>query len=174
MTFFSTSSTDLLRVALGETLPVDCSYMENGNISIICDDRTVFLSPSGTVVKQIPFDASTLAYFSFSKNKTALVCRENILGTENRILVLDAGGAVLCDESRFGRISAVEASSGETAAYISFASHVEQLSLRTSTEISYTRRLHAVREIAGEAVFCFSDGAESMDRETDSPAVGAD
>lgn len=163
VTFFSASSDKTIGVSLGSSLPLSVRYLKNGNLVVVCDDCVVYLSESGEELSRVSLSPMTLSCFSVSDNKTALVCCEDVLGSRTRILVLDSVGGVLCDTAGNGKILGITASSGQSGAYILYSDSIEILSVLGSETVSYAGPLQAVREIAGTAVLCFSDGAEQID-----------
>lgn len=163
VTFCTDSTTETRSVSLGRSLPVAARYLSNGNLAVICDDRVVYLDPSGGITASFSIGEETLSHFSLSADKVALVCRKNVLGNENRIVVLDGAGNVICDALREGRITAVTASSASPAAYVAYGSTVDILSAGGTETVSFTGHLRAVCEISGSAILCFSAGAQALD-----------
>lgn len=163
VTFYSASSEERSSVSLGTSLPVAARYLENGTLAVICDDAVVYLNEAGVQINRVPLSSMTLTYFSVSENKVALVCRENILGSSSRILVLDSTGAALCDVTRSKKVIGITASSGRNSAYILYSDAVETISIAGGETVPYTKQLHAIREIAGRAVLCFADKAQALD-----------
>ena len=152
---YSSASRESVQVSLGSSLPVSARYLKNGTLVVVCDDCVVYLSESGEVIARISLGASVLSCCSVSDNKAALVCRENVLGSTSRILVLDSMGKTLVDETRTGKVSFVTASSGENAAYVAFGDRVELLSVLEQKSVPYTGHLRTIREVNGCPVLCF-------------------
>ncbi len=162
VSFYSAFSRETKSVSLGNSLPASAHYLKNGTLVVVCDDCIVYLGENGEEIARIPLGASALSYCSVSDNKTAVVCRENVLGSTSRILVLDSAGKTLFDETRSGKVSSVTASSGENAAYIVYSDSVEIVSVLECKMYPYTGHLQALREIAGCPVLCFAAGAQPL------------
>ena len=162
VTFYSASSREMFQVSLGDSLPVSARYLANGTLTVICDDCVVYISEDGKILSRTGFASAALDGFSVSDNKVALICRENVLGSTSRILVLDSAGKTLFDEFRAGKVISVTASSTENAAYILYSDTVETVSVQGTSSIPYTGHLHAVREVSRIPILCFADGACAM------------
>lgn len=149
-------------VSLQDSLPLGAFYMANGNLSVVCDNGVHCLTGAGGAKSFVPLSGETLSYFSVSDNKTALICRQNILGSASRICVLDANGNILSDGVREDKVIGITASSGTECAYILYEDHVEILSVLGSESVPYDGQLLAIREIGGVPVMCFAGHAESL------------
>ena len=156
VSLFSAFSRETKSVSLGNSFPTAVRYMKNGTLVVICDDCVMYLGENGEELARISLGSSALSFCSISDNKTALVCRENVLGSSSRILVLDSTGKILFDETCSGKVTSVTASSGENAAYIVFGDRVECVSVLGKQSYPYSGHLHALREIAGCPVLCFA------------------
>lgn len=136
--------------------------MENGNLTVICDNGVYCLSGSGEQLAFVSLAGETLSCFSFSDNKTALVCERNLLGSVGRILVLDAQGREICSGIRENKVIGITASSGRECAYVLYENRVEVLSVAGSSSAPYSGQLLTVREIGGIPVLCYANRAESL------------
>ena len=162
VTLCSDGSAETKNVSLGTSLPVAARYFSDGSLAVICDDRVVFLTPSGEIAASVSYEQQTLQCFDFSDACVAFACKRNVLGSESRIVLLDTKGSVLCDEVRTGKIESVSASDVSPAVYIVSGSSVEKLSRGASERTEFSGNLRAVREVGGCAVLCYSSGAQAL------------
>lgn len=146
-------------VFLGDRLPLYCRYMNGGNLAIVCDTAVVILSERGDVVADISLESMTLSNFHVSDRLIALVCSENVLGNENRILVYTESGSTVIDCASEGKISAITASNLYDSVYLSRENTIEYLSSNKRAEIEYTGSLLQICEIEGRPVVCFPGSA---------------
>lgn len=149
-------------VFLGDRLPLYCRYMNGGNLAVVCDTSVVILSERGDIVADISLEAMTLSNFHVSERLIALVCSENVLGNENRILVYTESGSTVIDCASEGKISAITASNLYDSVYLSRENTIEYLSSNERAEIEYTGSLLQVCEIEGRPVVCFPGSAFSV------------
>jgi len=166
MTLYSANSAETVTVDLGKSFPLSARYLSSGNIAVVCDDRIVYVNDAGAVLSEYRLSSMTLSSFSISQNKVALVCRENVLGTSGRVIVLDSAGNVLCNEERDDKITAVKASGGRAAAYIIYGSTVEILSLDGTRMYACRDIVLDVLEIGEQTIVCFSAGTETVPDKT--------
>lgn len=149
-------------ISLGDRLPLYCRYMNGGNLAVVCDTSVVILSERGDVVADISLETMTLSNFHVSERLIALVCSENVLGNENRILVYTESGSTVIDCASEGKISAITASNLYDSVYLSRENTIEYLSSNERAEIEYTGSLLQVCEIEGRPVVCFPGSAFSV------------
>jgi hypothetical protein len=104
----------------------------------------------------------TLSNFHVSERLIALVCSENVLGNENRILAYTEAGVPVIDCASEGKISSITASDIYDCVYLSRENTIEYLSSDTSAAVEYTGSLLQICEIEGRAVVCFPGSAFSV------------
>jgi hypothetical protein len=149
-------------IPLGDRLPLYCLYMQGGHLAVVCDTAVVILSENGDIVADISLDSMTLSNFHVSERLIALVCSENVLGNENRILVYTEAGVPVIDCASEGKISSITASDVYDCVYLSRENTIEYLSSDNSAAVEYTGSLLQICEIEGRAVVCFPGSAFSV------------
>lgn len=156
---------EMRSVSLGSRLPIFCRYLKNGNLAIVCDTAVVILSENGSTVTDIPLGSMTLAKFHVSDHLIALVCSENVLGNENRIVVYNAVGNAMFTSVLDGKISGVIASDVYDCVYISRDSSIERISADEKQDVQFSGNMIQVCEINGRVLLCFPGSAFAVDFE---------
>ena len=162
VTLCSDASPETKNVPLGTSLPVAAAYFSDGSLVVICDDRAVFLSPSGEITAAVSYEQQTLLCFDISDESVVFACKKNVLGSESRAVLMDKKGAVIRDEIREGKIEAVTASGVLPCAYIVCGDTVETLNRDSTGRVPFSGNLLALREVGASPVLCFSASAYSL------------
>ena len=98
--------TPLAKDVLSHTMPLMAKASEKGFV-ILCDSAVLYYDEYGVRQKTVSLTGMTLKYADISSGRAALAGQVNALGSEHRILVLDADGSVLCDRLLRQRVSGI-------------------------------------------------------------------
>lgn len=150
-------------ISLGEQIPLAAAFMNNGILAVVTDGAVLFMDGNGTVKCSVSLSSMLLSGISIADTHIAVACRENTLGTSNRILVIDENGTVTGDCTFAGKVVGVTAAEGTAAVYIRGEQSVLALSKtgETVAEMAFTGNLLEICVIDGRAVFCFPAGASA-------------
>ena len=75
--------------ALPDCMPISASFMQNGNLSVLCEDRLLLFSQDGTLIREQRFDGMTLSSASLdSRNISSVLLDAYNLGGHSRLMVL--------------------------------------------------------------------------------------
>lgn len=150
-------------IPLGDQIPLAASYLQDGTLAVVTDSAVLLFGGEGEMKASVSLSSTLLSCMSFSDTRVAVVCSENTLGTSNRIYIIDENGSVIGERTVSGKVTAVIAADGSTAAYVLGQQNVLALSSsgETMAEMSYTGNLLTLCVIDGRAVFCFASGAQA-------------
>ena len=90
------------------TMPLAARATDNGFL-VLCDTAVYYYNEYGILTSSTPITGMTLKYADIQDGRIAAVGQVNALGSENRLLVLDETGEVLCDEVLHYRFTGVRA-----------------------------------------------------------------
>ncbi len=79
-------------VSLPDCMPISASFMQNGNLSVLCEDRMLTYTEKGELVREILFDGFSVSKASLnSKNISSVLLNTNSLGGASRLIVSKGG-----------------------------------------------------------------------------------
>lgn len=160
-------SDSTMDISLGDRIPLSASYMENGTLVVVTDGSVLLIRDDAGIKTAVSLSSMLLSCMSLSDTRLAVVCRENTLGTSNRLFIIDETGCITEERTISGKVVSVTATEGETAAYIRGEQEIIAISSSGGTlaEISYTGSFMDLCVIDGRAVFCFATGAQTPQTE---------
>ncbi len=88
----------LMTVTYGGLMPLDAVFHPDGSFTVLCDGAVLFFDPDGTQLRRYALTGMTLVGADMRNGYVALIGSENALGSENRVLVLDAAGEELLSQ----------------------------------------------------------------------------
>lgn len=75
-------------VSLPDCMPISASFMQNGNLSVLCEDRLLTYTEKGELVRETLFNGFIVSKSSLnSKNISSVLLNTNSLGTSSRLIV---------------------------------------------------------------------------------------
>lgn len=75
-------------IPLNDCMPISASFMQNGNLSVLCEDRMLIYTEKGELLREISFDGLTISKPSLdSKKISAVLLSTNSLGGTSRLIV---------------------------------------------------------------------------------------
>ncbi len=116
-------------VTVPRTMPLSVHFTENG-FTVLCDNGLYFYDMDGKEVSVFLISGMTLEYADLSDQYMVLAGSENALGSEHRIMVLDADGTLLADgllKERVMGLCAPSETDSDTLAYVLTADTVLRL-----------------------------------------------
>lgn len=78
-------------------MPLMVDFAPDGSFTVVCDTMVLTCGADGEELARYPISGMTLVTAHQSGGITAIAASENALGSENRIVVLDAAGNILLD-----------------------------------------------------------------------------
>ena len=79
-------------------MPLDAAYHPDGSFSVLCDGAVLFFDRDGNQLRRYALTGMTLVGADMRDGYVALIGAENALGSENRVLVLNASGEELLSQ----------------------------------------------------------------------------
>lgn len=147
------------------TMPLDVFAAEDGFV-LLCDRGIYYYDYEGKSTGSYTFDGMSLRYADINEETAAIVGSTNAIGTENRVLVLDSAGSLICDRVIDERITAVYAGrdTKTAAAYLKTSNNV----IAVSVDGGEVLLLDAEEEgevvcalpVSGGAIVCRRSGAK--------------
>ncbi|MFA6947489.1 MAG: DUF5711 family protein [Eubacteriales bacterium] len=98
------SDTPEYTVSANDTLGLTASFAPDGTLRVICDDRILFFDKNGEQSGEYSYGSSVPISFYFSDKGSAFVFNENVIGSDNRIVLLDNTGSELTSYAMSGQI----------------------------------------------------------------------
>ncbi len=95
-------------------MPLMVDFAPDGSFTVICDTMVLTCSADGAEIARYPISGMTLVTAHQKNGRTAIVAAENALGSENRIVVLDAAGTILLDTLCHQRVTNITVCDGDT------------------------------------------------------------
>jgi len=69
-------------------MPISANFMQNGDLSVLCEDRLLTYTVKGELIREIPFDGFSLSKSSLtSKNISSVLLNTSSLGGASRLIV---------------------------------------------------------------------------------------
>ncbi len=90
------------------SMPLMATETEDGFL-VLCDQAVYYYNGYGVMERSVPISGMTLRCADICGGRVAVVGQINALGSQNRVVVLDRDGSVLCDEELKTRVSGVRA-----------------------------------------------------------------
>ncbi len=116
-------------VTIPGAMPLSVHFTENG-FAVLCDNGLYFYDMEGKEVSSALISGVSLEYADLSDRYMVLAGSENALGTEYRIMILDADGTLLAEDILKERVMGIASPSEEddtTLAYVLTAESVLRL-----------------------------------------------
>lgn len=88
----------LMTVTFGGLMPLDAAFHPDGSFSVLCDGAVLFFDRDGNQLRRYALTGMTLVGADMRNGYVALIGAENALGSENRVLVLNASGEELLSQ----------------------------------------------------------------------------
>lgn len=95
-------------------MPLLMEGLDGGNFVLLCDDAVRFFSSSGELLSETAIGGNGALCFNAGRLGAILVCRENSMGTKNRVYTFDAEGSIIYSGVLDARISQAYISSKNT------------------------------------------------------------
>ena len=88
----------LMTVTYGGLMPLDAVFHPDGSFSVLCDGAVLFFDGDGNQLRRYALTGMTLVGADMGSGYVALIGAENALGSENRVVVLNAAGEELLSQ----------------------------------------------------------------------------
>lgn len=99
-------------------MPMILESMEDGKFVLLCDDAVRFFTSEGELISSTSVSGNGASHFDVQPWGAVLVCRENAIGSANRVYAFNSDGAIEYSEVVSDRVTGVRvpaADSGYTA-----------------------------------------------------------
>ena len=153
----SGDSEPLFRKTVPSSVPLVAGYTSTGNLYVIYDDRVEFYDVSMEVLYSEDLSATPPSCCGVSRSALVICCRENALGTKNRIRTFDADGKLVYNELLSSGVLEVAAprDAVSSAGYVRTASEIIKLVPDgNNVSVSYTGDVIRIIDSAGGLVIC--------------------
>ena len=150
-------SEPLFRKTTASSVPLAAGYMSTGNLYVIYDDRFEFYDGSMEILYSEDLSATPPSCCGVSSSALVICCRENALGTKNRIRTFDTDGKLIYNEQlSSGVLEVAPPRDAESAAgYVRTASEIIKLVSDGENEsVSYTGDVVRMIDSAGGLLIC--------------------
>ncbi|MBR4959545.1 MAG: hypothetical protein IKY52_01460 [Clostridia bacterium] len=88
----------LMTVTYGGLMPLDAVFHPDGSFTVLCDGAVLFFDADGNQLRRYALSGMTLVGADMGDGYAALIGAENALGSENRVVVLNAAGEELLSQ----------------------------------------------------------------------------
>ncbi len=95
-------------------MPLMVDFAPDGSFTVVCDTMVLTCGADGEEIARYPISGMTLVTAHQKNGVTAIAAAENALGSENRIVVLDAAGTILLDTLCRQRVTDITVCGGKT------------------------------------------------------------
>ena len=93
-------------------MPLMVDFAPDGSFTVVCDTAVLTFDADGAELSRYPISGMTLVTAHQKGGITAIAAAENALGSENRIVVLGAGGTILLDTICRQRVTDISVTPG--------------------------------------------------------------
>ncbi len=93
-------------VTVANAMPLAVNYMENGNLLVLCDTKLVKIA-DGKVESEYSFGDGDVTEFHMAEDSVAVVCSDNAVSSENKVILLDADVALVQEKMISGKVNSV-------------------------------------------------------------------
>ena len=93
-------------------MPLMVDFAPDGSFTVLCDTAVLTFDADGAELSRYPISGMTLVTAHQKNGITAIAAAENALGSENRIVVLGADGAILLDTICRQRVTDISVTPG--------------------------------------------------------------
>lgn len=93
-------------------MPLMVDFAPDGSFTVVCDTAVLTFDPDGAEISRYPISGMTLVTAHQKNGVTVIAAAVNALGSENRIVVLDAAGNLLLDTLCRERVTDVTVTEG--------------------------------------------------------------
>ena len=97
----------LMTVTFGGLMPLDAAFHPDGSFSVVCDGAVLFFDKDGNQTERYSMTGMTLVNAAMDNGYVALIGAENALGSENRVVILNASGEELLSQMSRERMQQV-------------------------------------------------------------------
>lgn len=150
------------------SLPLEMSLLDGGSFVLVCDDAVRFFSSDGEQLSEHTVEGSGISCFDIESWGVILVCRENSLGTKNRVYAFDTEGNIIYETLIDRRVDSVHIAraNGDALCYLTDKKCVTVLGYDgTSYEKEFDTEVTAVIELSKTAYAYVGDRAMRIDFE---------
>ncbi len=157
-------SEPLFRNTVESSVPLVADYTASGNLFVIYDDSFEFYDGEMKLLFSEDLSGTPPTCCGISDSCLVLCCRENALGTKNRIRSFDSDGNIIYNDLLFSGVLevAAPANSERAAGYVRTASEIIKLVPDGENEtVSYTGDVLRVVDTAGGPLVCRSGSVSS-------------
>ncbi|MBR3423508.1 MAG: hypothetical protein IKG80_03355, partial [Clostridia bacterium] len=158
-------SEPLFRSTVSSSVPLAADYLTSGTLFVIYDDRVEFYDESMEVLYSEDLSGTPPSCYGVSNSGVVICCRENALGTKNRIRAFDADGNVVYNELLSAGVLEVVAPNSEEDAvcYVRTPSEIiELVSSGENKSVSYAGDVIRIVDSSGGLLLCRSGSVTSV------------
>lgn len=169
--FYLSGLTDAVAVKNYQmAMPISVESLKNGVFAVLFDDALRIYSDTGEVLLEKSFGGAAVTGFDITRNRALVVCRENGLGTVNRVYLFDGDGNVLLDTVVDTRITSAAAALPEKsrACYVRVTDGILGINEDGSCEkIDFTGEILDITDTEGGTLVCTPTAAHPIDKSKD-------
>lgn len=134
-------------------MPLLTENLDGGNFMFLCDDAIRFYTPSGELLSETSVGDCGLAGFDAEGCGVMLVCRENSIGTQNRVYTFDTEGNIIYNSSIGSRVTGMSVSQNDSglAGYIINGDTVYSLGTENSSSDTFEGEVSCIIETSSGA-----------------------
>lgn len=108
---YTPGTADEVVMTVEGSMPLGASYMDNGKLLVVCDDKICSVE-GGEVTILADMDDKTVDLFSFTESGVAVVCSANSVATENEAILYSAEGEEICRRTVSEKIGGIASDQG--------------------------------------------------------------
>ncbi|MBQ6261969.1 MAG: hypothetical protein IJK58_00455 [Clostridia bacterium] len=150
-------SEPFFRKTVASSVPLVADYLPSGILFVIYDDRIEFYDETMEILYSEDLSGTPPSCYGVSGSGVVVCCRENALGTKNRIRSFDSEGNVVYNESISSGVLEVAAPSGDNGVvcYVRTPSEIVRISANGEVEsASYTGDAVRIVDTSGGLLLC--------------------
>lgn len=167
VSFARTSDTEPYKTLMySMSLPLELSLLDDGGFVLVCDDAVRFFSSDGEPTAEHVVDGTGISCFDTESWGVLLVCRENSLGTKNKVYALDTKGNIIHEYRLDSRVDSarIARDGGAFVGYLTDKRNALVLLADGSVRIkSHDAELSSVIELSGEPYALIGSVAHRLD-----------
>ncbi len=113
VTFYEVGKNEAMTsIKLNESLPIKCCYLEDGGLSVLCDNGVYYYDEDGSFVKSYSFGSGQPILFDMNENGISFVHSTSGSSIGNQVIFVGADGEIRHQSVCDGRIVAVRECDG--------------------------------------------------------------
>ncbi len=147
----------VFRKTTASSVPLVAGYTSSGDLFVIYDDRVEFYDEAMEILYSEDLSATPPSCCGATGSAVVICCRENALGTKNRIRTFDADGKLIYNEQLSSGVLEVAAprDASSAAGFVRTASEIIRLTYEDENEsVAYTGDVIRIIDASGGLLIC--------------------